>query len=190
MRCMQMIRSFGVPIQHFPSPDQCVAVAIPKFRQVVCPHRVRMRVLQQTPSGLQPRQNPSAPKSRRKQAGVPNSQRISEIDDQKSKNRRLTMRTSGYVASPILYLRHLLKNVLRGRFMRRAARALFPPAIRRASRRSCSSESVDVPSLPLAGNSSPSVILRDTLRTVDAKEAVIAGLPWSLANCGLRWCPV
>ncbi len=85
-------------------------------------------------------------------------------------------------AYPIPYLRHLLKNVLRGRFRRRAARALFPEAVRRASRSSCSSESVDVPSPPLADNPSPSVILRDTLLTVDAEDVAIVVLPWILAN--------
>ncbi len=52
-----MIRSPGFQIQHFPAPDQSAAVATPKSRQVVVTHRVRMRVLQQTPGGLQPRQN-------------------------------------------------------------------------------------------------------------------------------------
>ena len=79
----------------------------------------------------------------------------------------------------IPYLRHLLKNVLRGRFSRRAARALFPDATRSASRSSISSDSAELALPGSATMSLPFASFRDTLRTVDVAARFIAG------RCGL-----
>ena len=55
-----------VSIRYVAYPGQFGGGAIPKSDQVIRAQRMRLRVLQQTPGGLQPRQKLSSPKSCRK----------------------------------------------------------------------------------------------------------------------------